>query len=200
MKASTAAAGYECDLLARFASAVTKASQAPSVMQAMKATKAMKAMKAMKKISVRSSKRHVFAGKAATTKSGLTKDNLVKNKVGKVVSKKRSAGGTNNPWIACVAAARKALNITGFCAIKKDTPLYIKAMYGVVIVREWDGVACEVDSYDELRRRYPVDWRGPLGLRDWVFHVPLVEKMVRGVLVPCRGDKEPWYEPWYEPW
>ena len=195
MKASTAAAGYECDLLARFASAVTKASQAPSVMQAMKATKAMKAMKAMKKISVRSSKRHVFAGKAATTKSGLTKDNLVKNKLGKVVSKKRSAGGTKNPWIACVVAARNAFNITGFCAVKKGTFLYIKAMYGVVIVREWDGVACEVDSYDELRR-YPVDWRGPLGLRDWVFHVPLVERMVRGVLVPSRDWEREWYERW----
>ena len=176
-----------------------KATTAAKVMKAMKAPnvmKAMKAMKAMKKISVRLSKRHVFAGKAATTKSGLTKDKLVKNKRGRVVSKARSALGQKRPWIAACVAARKAINIKGFCAIKKGTPLYIKAMYGVVIVRECDGVPCEVDSYYELRRRCPVDWRGPLGLRDWVFHVPLVEKMVRGVIMPCRGDKEPWYEPW----
>merc|ERR1712238_13638 len=98
-----------------------KAMKAPKVM------KAMKAMKAMKKISASLSKRHVFAGKATKSTGGLTKDKLVKNKTGKIVSKAKSAKGKKSPWIAAVSAARKALNIKGFCAIKKGTPLYIKA-------------------------------------------------------------------------
>merc|ERR1719162_2176415 len=100
-------------------------------MKAMKAMKAaamkpMKAMKAMKKISAALSKRHVFAGKAAKSTGGLTKDKLVKNKGGKIVSKARSAKGKKNPWIAACSAARKALKITGFAVAKKGSPLYIK--------------------------------------------------------------------------
>ena len=76
----------------------------------------MKAMKAMKKVSARLAERHVFAGKTSKTASGLSKGDLVENKSGKNVSKKRSA-----------AAARKALNIKGFAVIKKGSPLYNKA-------------------------------------------------------------------------
>ena len=43
------------------------------------------------------------------------------------VGKKASAKGKKSPWIAACNAARKALNIKGFCAIKKGTPLYNKA-------------------------------------------------------------------------
>merc|ERR1712159_278350 len=98
-------------------------------MKAMKSMKAMKAMKkkAMKKVSARLAKRHVFAGKATKTASGLSKGDLVKNKAGRIVSKKRSAKSKKSPWIAAVAAARKALNIKGFAAIKKGSPLYNKA-------------------------------------------------------------------------
>merc|ERR1711865_625588 len=88
---------------------------------------AMKAMKAMKKISARLAKRHVFAGKGAKTVGGLAKGDLVKSKSGKIVSKKASARAKKSPWIAAVGAARKALTIKGFCAIKKGSPLYIKA-------------------------------------------------------------------------
>jgi len=38
-----------------------------------------------------------------------------------------SAKGKKHPWIAAVAAARKALNIKGFSAIKKGSALYKKA-------------------------------------------------------------------------
>merc|ERR1719479_566453 len=95
----------------------------------MKAVKAMKAMKAMKakKVSARLAKRHVFAGKAAKTQSGLKKSDLVKNKSGTIVSKKRSAMMKASPWLAAVKAARAALNIKGFAAIKKGSPLYKKA-------------------------------------------------------------------------
>merc|ERR1711904_316431 len=61
------------------------------------------------------------------TKTGLSKEDLIKNKYGKIVSKKMSAKGKKSPWIAAVAAARKALSIKGFKAIKKGTPLYTKA-------------------------------------------------------------------------
>ena len=97
-------------------------------MVAMKAAmKAMKARKAMKKVSARLAKRHVFFGKASKTASGLSKANLTKSKSGKIVSKKRSDRSKKSPWIKAVQAARKALGIKGFCAIKKGSPLYKKA-------------------------------------------------------------------------
>ena len=43
------------------------------------------------------------------------------------MSRTKSAASKKSPWIAAVAAARKALNIKGFAAIKKGSPLYNKA-------------------------------------------------------------------------
>merc|ERR1712061_764446 len=83
--------------------------------------------KAMKKVSARLAKRHVFAGKSVKTQSGLKKSDLVKNKSGKIVSKKRSARSKASPWIAACKAARAALKIKGFAVIKKGSPLYNKA-------------------------------------------------------------------------
>merc|ERR1719464_2423521 len=91
-----------------------------SAMKAMKAPKAMKAMKAMKAVKK-------VSAKLAKRRTGLSKSDLVKNKSGKVVSKKLSLKGKNSPWIAAVAAARKALGVKGFCAIKKGSALYNKA-------------------------------------------------------------------------
>merc|ERR1712178_398829 len=97
----------------------------------MKAMAAMKAMKAMKKkpISARLAKRYAFAGKISKTATGLTKSDLVKNKTGKIVSKKKAALAKAHfgCWLAAVAKARKALDIKGFAVIKKGTPLYKKA-------------------------------------------------------------------------
>merc|ERR1711977_384221 len=106
-------------------------SKMAKAMKAMKAMAAMKAMKAMKKkpISAKLAKRHAFFGKIDKTATGLKKTDLVQNKTGKIVSKKKAAlakarfGG----WLSAVAKARKALNIKGFSAIKKGTPLYKKA-------------------------------------------------------------------------
>merc|ERR1711959_638011 len=97
--------------------------------------KAMKAMKAMKKKSVskvargRMSKVLVLRGSKEKTVGGLTAKDLTKNKHGKVVSKKRSAGAKKwfGGWQKALAQARKSLKITGFCACKKGTPLYVKA-------------------------------------------------------------------------
>ena len=103
----------------------------PPAMKAMKAAKkkvSARLATAMKKlVGGRLAKRHVFAGKTAKTSSGLYKGDLVANKRGKIVSAKASAKGKKSPWITAVAAARKALNIQGFAAIKKGSPLYKKA-------------------------------------------------------------------------
>merc|ERR1712199_124823 len=100
-------------------------------MKTMKAMAAMKAMKAMKKkpISARLAKRHAFAGKISKTATGLTKSDLVKNKTGRIVSKKKAGFAKKHfgGWLTAVAKARKALNIKGFAVIKKGTPLYKKA-------------------------------------------------------------------------
>merc|ERR1711904_528473 len=93
----------------------------------------MKAMKAMKKKTVskiakgRMAKVMVLRGSKAKTVGGLTAKDLVKNKQGKVVSKKQSARGKAQPWMIAVKKARAALKIKGFLAVKKGTPLYQKA-------------------------------------------------------------------------
>merc|ERR1712138_184838 len=107
-------------------------------MKAMKAMAAMKAMKAMKKKAVskiakgRFAKSVVFRGTKAKTTGGLTKTDLVKSKSGKIVSKKSLAHGKKmyaniKGWTTAVQKARKALNVKGFVAVKKGTPLYKKA-------------------------------------------------------------------------
>ena len=67
--------------LPRTMAKVMKAMKAPEVMIAI-----MKAIMRIMKISAGLSARHFFGGKAATTKSRLTTDKLVKNKRGKVLA------------------------------------------------------------------------------------------------------------------
>merc|ERR1711865_764858 len=100
---------------------VMKKKAAMKVMKKKAAMKAMKARRAMKKKSI------IATGRLAKTVGGLKASDLLKNKNGKVVSKKRSAQGKKNVWIIAVKKARAALKIKGFCAIKKGTPLYAKA-------------------------------------------------------------------------
>merc|ERR1711907_35486 len=106
-------------------------------MKAMKAMAAMKAMRAMKKKAVskiakgKMAKAVVFRGTKEKTVGGMTKSDLIKNKYGKIVSKKKSQLAKKNNfikgWTTAVSKARKALGIKGFVAIKKGTPLYKKA-------------------------------------------------------------------------
>merc|ERR1712188_181803 len=106
--------------------AVKKAKKA-----AKKAKKAVKKPKKKKKVSKiakgRLSKVLVLRGKKEKTVGGLTAKDLVKNKYGKVVSKKASAKAKKSPWIAAVANARSALKLKGFVAVKEGSPLYAKA-------------------------------------------------------------------------
>merc|ERR1712141_970666 len=111
-----------------------------AAMKAMKA-KTMKAMKA-KRVSViakgRMARALVFSGRKEKTVGGMTKASFIRNKSGKIVSKKASERAKKNfassglkAWTDAVKAARKALNLTGFVAIggKSATgkALYAKA-------------------------------------------------------------------------
>ena len=99
-------------------------------MKAMKAMAAMKAMKAMKKKKV-GSRAAVLHGTFEKTTGGLTSASLMKNKYGKIVSKKASLRAKKNNfikgWTTAVQKARKALGLKGFVAIKKGSALYKKA-------------------------------------------------------------------------
>merc|ERR1712054_736566 len=99
----------------------------------------MGAMKAMKKKKVtkiaygKMARAVVFRGNKEKTLSGLKQTDLIKNKRGKIVSKKASAHAKKvryaniKGWITAVVKARKALGITGFMAVKKGSELYKKA-------------------------------------------------------------------------
>merc|ERR1712227_712290 len=98
-----------------------------------------KAMKAMKKKFVskiakgRYARAVVLRGNKEKTHTGLKASDLFKNKRGKIVSKKASSAAKKRyassvgPWIQAVKKARAALKIKGFSALKKGSPLYIKA-------------------------------------------------------------------------
>ena len=111
---------------------------------AMKAKTSMKAkaMKVMKKKAVskiatgKRAKSVVFRGSKEKTTGGLAKSQLMKNKRGKVVSKKMHARGKTiqkfvQQWLDAVMTARKELGIKGFCAVggksAQGKALYAKA-------------------------------------------------------------------------
>merc|ERR1711948_115361 len=80
----------------------------------------------------------VLSGKKQKTASGLTKDKLMRNKFGKIVSKAASAARKKayansaiKKWGDAVKAARKTLGLVGFVAIggksAQGKALYAKA-------------------------------------------------------------------------
>ena len=102
--------------------------KAMKAMKAMKSTKAMKAMKAMKKYSPqRTMRRAVFQGLVDYTNYGLAKEDLVKNKRGRIVSKKLHEQRKGNAWISALGQARWALGLRGFQKVRKGSALYKKA-------------------------------------------------------------------------
>merc|ERR1719188_2974159 len=81
-------------------------------------------------------KSQVLKGAKVKTSGGLTKEKLMKNKRGKVVSKKMHAAGLKSyagvkKWVQCVSKARSALGLRGFVAVNGKKPegkaLYAKA-------------------------------------------------------------------------
>jgi len=79
------------------------------------------------------SARQVWNGTKLYTSGGLMKKDLIKNKQGLIVSKKKSKLGQGywnkglKKWCSAVEQARKEMGIEGFIAIKKGTPYYKKA-------------------------------------------------------------------------
>merc|ERR1712173_503034 len=78
--------------------------------------------------------RKVWNGTAVYTKGGLTKKDLMLNKNGKVVSKRKFKSGQalngKSGWMGAVTKARKELGITGFVLMNRGTQgvaLYKKA-------------------------------------------------------------------------
>jgi len=107
--------------------------------KALKSMKAMKATQTSKKKSVSKIARGRFAkvlvlrGTKAKTVGGLTADMLIKNKRGKVVSKRQSASGKRaykniKAWTEAMMSARKALHVQGFHAVNGKS-LQGKALY-----------------------------------------------------------------------
>merc|ERR1719278_1414060 len=93
---------------------------------AMKATKAMKAKRVTKIAKGKNAKAIVLRGGKEKTTSGLTAAMLMRNKRGKITSKKAHAKGLKNyshirGWVEAVQAARKALQITGMVTINGKT-------------------------------------------------------------------------------
>merc|ERR1719401_2364906 len=81
-------------------------------------------------------KSQVLKGRKEKTGSGLTADMLIRNKRGKIVSKKAHARGKKiyaavKTWVECISKAREALGLKGFVAINGKRPegkaLYAKA-------------------------------------------------------------------------
>merc|ERR1711979_59021 len=106
-----------------------------------KAMKTVKAKKAMKKAMIakgKLAKAMVLRGSKEKTSGGLKKENLKKNKDGRIVSKAASdrarkayAGSAIQKWNKAVQAAKKSLNLTGMIPIGGKTAqgraLYAKA-------------------------------------------------------------------------
>merc|ERR1712039_603526 len=98
--------------------------------------KAMKAKQGSKIATGSMARAMVLRGSKVKTSGGLKKESLTKNKKGKIVSKRASASGKRayhriRRWTECVSKAKKALNITGFCAVNgkgaQGKALYAKA-------------------------------------------------------------------------
>merc|ERR1719215_2597096 len=113
--------------------ALAKTSHVPSQKKSQKKAVPMKAKRATKVAKGRMAKALVFRGSKEKTVGGLKQESLMKNKRGKIVSKRQSALGkrrfTNvEAWVDSVMEARKALHINGFVAINGKT-LQGKALY-----------------------------------------------------------------------
>merc|ERR1712050_22702 len=100
------------------------------------AMKAMKAKKVSKIAKGKMARAAVFSGRKEKTFTQLTKADLMKNKRGKIVTKKQSAAGKKSysrikGWVEACQKARKDLGVKGFVAIKKGSALYkaAKALY-----------------------------------------------------------------------
>merc|ERR1712004_920928 len=108
-----------------------KAAMKPAMKAAVMKAAVMKAKKAMKVSNIARGKRArsvVFRGGKEKTGGGMTKDQLVKSKTGKIVSKAASARARKayaasplKKWADACKQARKELQISGFVAVGGKT-------------------------------------------------------------------------------
>merc|ERR1719310_451515 len=116
-----------------------KAMRAMRAMKTMKAMKAIKIMKRKKRVSKiargKLAKSRVLRGLKEKTSGGLRADALMRNKQGKVVSKRASANGKRafkyvEQWVEAHQTARSELRVSGFVAINgksiQGKALYVK--------------------------------------------------------------------------
>jgi len=107
--------------------------QQNAAQQVVKAMKVMKKKKVSKIARGRMAKALVFKGSKEKTTGGLTRDSLMKNKRGKIVSKRNNAFGKRafkniETWQEAFMQAREMLRVEGFHAINGKT-LQGKALY-----------------------------------------------------------------------
>merc|ERR1712043_109937 len=96
----------------------------------------MRKRRRARRVSIRGSRNQVWRGTRQKVKTtGQTKGDLMKNKRGRVVSKKANAAGKRtykrnglNKWTKAFMQARKNLGLKGFVACKKGTRFYKEAM------------------------------------------------------------------------
>merc|ERR1712039_127994 len=93
-------------------------------MKAMKGARSMKAKRVSKIARGKFARSQVLRGKKEKTQSGMTQASLMRNRYGKIVSKKASAAAEKRyqtsgakVWADCIKQARKALNLKGFVPI-----------------------------------------------------------------------------------
>ena len=89
-------------------------------------TKRQTLTKEGRKVVKRAIRRAVWRGTLTYSGGGLRRGGLKKNKRGKMASTLLSKQSSRRPWIFALGAARKALNVTGFCPLKKGGALYKK--------------------------------------------------------------------------
>merc|ERR1712048_21066 len=100
--------------------------------------RSMKAKRVTKIARGKRARSQVLQGRKEKTQSGLTQASLMRNKYGKIVSKKASAAAKKRyqtsgakVWADCIKQARKALSLKGFVAINgkqaEGKALYAKA-------------------------------------------------------------------------
>merc|ERR1719284_192945 len=113
----------------------------------------MKAKRVSKVAKGKLAKALVMRGSKEKTTGGLTREGLMRNKRGKIVSKKASAVGKQRfkhieAWVSSVVAARKALQVTGFVAINgkslQGKALYVKSK-ALCAARQGQGSAPSVE-------------------------------------------------------
>ncbi|CAE8683757.1 unnamed protein product [Polarella glacialis] len=115
---------------------VVKKAMKKAMKKVMKKVMKKKTMKVSNVAKGKLAKNVVFKGNKEKTKTGLKKSDLMKNKTGRIVTRKQHAKGKKaykniSGWTAAVQKARKDLGVKGFVAIKKGTALYkaAKAIY-----------------------------------------------------------------------